>query len=78
MEMLKYESSRVDWGAALPDAVLYIEQTPTRIDYDPKNTLEYLKEMERAYPIMLRALRNIPDVDQSIIERIIRYLPSEK
>jgi alpha-glucosidase (family GH31 glycosyl hydrolase) len=77
MEMLKYESSRVDWGAALPDAVLYIEQTPTRIDYDPRNTAKYLREMESAYPLMLEALRKIPDVDQRIIERIIQYLPGD-
>jgi alpha-glucosidase (family GH31 glycosyl hydrolase) len=75
MEMLKYESSRVDWGAALPDEVLFIEQTPTRIDYDPKNTIQYLHEMESALPRMLVALRNIKDVNPDTIENIIKYLP---
>lgn len=75
LEMLKYEISNVDWGAAIPDAILTIEQMPTRIDYDVKNCIQYLKETEEKFSAAVKAIRDIPDVDAKKIERILHYLP---
>jgi alpha-glucosidase (family GH31 glycosyl hydrolase) len=78
IEMLKYEISNVDWGAAIPDAILKIEQTPTRIQYNPQKAAQELMEMKKNLPAMLQALRNIADVDKAAMERIIKHLPEMK
>jgi len=74
MEKLKYQVSEVDWGAALPDELLKIENTPDFIQYNPSQTYNYLLQLKKEKKDMSNIIMNIPDVKKTELQKLCDFL----
>ncbi len=79
MEKIKFEISAVDWGAAIPDELLYEESLPVRINYEPGKTKQLLLENRKNVHNLRQVIMRIPDADKKNLQKICDYLmlPSE-
>ncbi len=71
---LKVEAARENWWATLPDSVLGVEQTPTKIYYAPEKALGLLQEYEGHWQKIFDDIRAHRDIRPEVAERYIRFL----
>lgn len=71
---LKIEVARSSWWATLPNIVLGIEQTPTKIAYQKSKLLPLLESFDNNYPKMMPLIRAHKDARSEVAERYIQFL----
>jgi len=74
VSMLKFELARKSGMLTVPDDILHLEQTPTRIDYSPEETLFELQQFEAEYAKINSLISRISDIDKKVRSRILAYL----
>jgi len=72
---LKYEISKEGWNPEnIANIISDVNETATKIEYDPQHAKQYLEEMQKNIPAMLQAIRATKGVDKNLIETLINYL----
>ncbi|MEJ7627883.1 MAG: TIM-barrel domain-containing protein [Ferruginibacter sp.] len=74
MEMIKFEISAVDWGAAIPDPVLKVESLPARLEYEPQRAMELIIENNKNKDELRNVIMGIKDVKKENLKRICDFL----
>lgn len=76
--ILRYEVAGIDWGAAPPDKVLHVEQTPTRLDYNHDTAVQELERFDRVLLEAIKQIKTIPNLDPEVIIRCINHLSMDE
>lgn len=73
-QMMRYEIARTDWIATLPDELLRLESTPTRIGYWPDTVRGELDQARISLARMATVLGGVVNADREIVARCLRHL----
>jgi hypothetical protein len=77
VQMMKDEVNRHDQIANAPPLVLKAGSLPTRINYQPQKTVDYLQEFHAEYGALLRQVTNYARGDATVLEAIVNQFPFE-
>ena len=71
---LKKLSAREDWAATIPSGLLKLVSTPSRINYEPAKTPDYLIEFEAMLPSLEKAMQQMPQITDKEAENLASYV----
>lgn len=74
---LKKLSSRDDWAATIPNQVLQLIETPSRIGYNPEMVIEQLREFDALLPQLVSAIQNMPQITAEEAKNLVGILSYE-
>ncbi len=73
-ERLKKLSAREDWAATIPNHVLKLVSTPSRINYEPEKIRDYLIEFETMLPTLEKAMEHMPQITDKEAENLAAFV----
>ena len=71
VELMKYESARVDWVANVSDCLLKLSATPSLIQYHPQKTLTLLETFNKDLLPCLRSLQADQRYKKDVLKKVI-------
>lgn len=74
VELMKYETAKVDGIANIPGRLMQLAVTPSLIKYHPAQAEQLLEQMDKKLLPALQELKNYPVSDEAVLRRIIEPL----
>ncbi|WP_416307875.1 TIM-barrel domain-containing protein [Neptunicella sp. SCSIO 80796] len=73
-DKLKLMSARQDWGATIPDSILQVLDTATKINYHPNNLLDDIKTFDQGVAGLQDNIDGMPQISANEAKQLTAFL----